>query len=100
MKASRHIMLLGVSVVIIFFTLLVPKAVTNKSEMTNLKLGYPLHFVTQDVSNYDPPFFPQNYGFQSIWEFPAKVSWLNGIISLGIILAVLELANYALQKKS
>ncbi len=100
MKQSRQIILIVLAIIILYVTLLVPKSVSDKSEMASLKLGYPLSFVTQDVSIYDPPSFPWTYGLQSIHQFPAQILWLNGIISFIIILGILELASYSLQKKS
>lgn len=43
------------SLVILFLTLYVPQKVYNHDELIDLGFGYPVHFVTQDLSTYSPP---------------------------------------------
>src|SRR3990167_7429475 len=65
------------------------QTVHNKEEMKSIKAGYPIAFVTQDFSRYDPP-FPWQYRFGSggMFEDPVRILWLRFVLSYGIIFSV------------
>ena len=83
-KIIKYSTITFVALIILIGTLAIPKTVYNKKDMEAVKLGYPIHFITQDVTKYDPP-FPWRYSFESPWESPFKISWFDFILSYLII---------------
>ena len=80
-----------VSFIVVLSTLSIPKTVYNSKDKEAVKLGYPISFVTQNFTRYDPP-FPWRYSFGSPWEDPFRISWLNFLLSYLIIFFVVGLA--------
>ena len=68
-KIIKYLLVGLVSLAIVVGTLSVPKNVYNKKDMEVMKFGYPIAFVTQDLTRYDPP-FPWKYSFSSPLENP------------------------------
>jgi hypothetical protein len=80
--------LAAVALVIVVATLLVPQVAHSRSEARTLGFGYPLAFVSADLSTYTPPSYPQTYRFNP-WETVAHVrpvqfvaDWLLVIFAL------------------
>ncbi len=81
MKKSTKYLLTGfLSFVIVAVMLSIPKTVHSKADMKAMKFGYPIPFVTQNLTRYDPP-FPWKYSFSSPWENPSNISWPNFLLS-------------------
>ena len=86
-----------ISLFILLSTLSIPKTVFNKTDMEAVHLGYPIPFVTQNFTRYDPP-FPWKYSFKSPWEDGFKISWLNFLSSFAIILIVVGVVTEGIEK--
>jgi len=89
-KIIKYLLIGLISLIIVVGTLLIPKTVHNKEDMQDVTFGYPIAFVTQDLTRYNPP-FPWKYSFSSPWENPFKVSWGNFLLSYLIIFSVTTL---------
>ena len=72
------------SFIIVIGTLSISKTVYNKEDMKAMEFGYPISFITQNLTRYDPP-FPWKYSFSSPWENSFKISWGNFLLSYLII---------------
>lgn len=97
-RVFLHFLLMFVALVIVLSTLSISQTVYSKKGMENMRFGYPLTFVTQDLTGYDPP-FPWQYNFSSPWENPFTFNLPNFLLSYLIILFIAELI-VALVKKS
>ncbi len=89
----KQLSIAAVGLAILIATLFIPKTVYNKDEMKNVELGYPIPFITQDFTRYDPP-FPYRYSFGSPWEDPYRVLWNNFLLSYVTVLLFLEAIFY------
>lgn len=96
-KLIKNIPLLLIAFIILLATLSIPKTVYNKTEMKELKLGYPLAFVIQDFTKWDPP-FPYKFNFGLPQEHPTQILWFNVLISYLIIFAITKLITLQIQK--
>lgn len=96
-KILPHLPILFFALIIIFATLSIPQTVYNHNDMRNMKFGYPIAFITQDVSHYDPP-FPWKYSFSSPWENPTKFNLANFLSSYLIIFLFIELIVTGVKK--
>lgn len=79
-KIIKYLLIGLISLIIVIGTLSISKTVYNKEEMKAVEFGYPISFITQDLTAYDPP-FPWKYSFNSPWENPFKISWGNLLLS-------------------
>ncbi|HDH31516.1 MAG TPA: hypothetical protein ENH26_01940 [Candidatus Wolfebacteria bacterium] len=86
-KIIKYLLIGLVSLVIVIGTLSIPKTVYDKEDMGAMKFGYPIAFVTQDLTRYDPP-FPWKWSFSSPWENPSDISWFNFLFSYLIIFLI------------
>ena len=71
----RELFLISISVLLCLLSLFIPKKVDDRAELSNNKLGFPIHFVVQDSSGLsigepDSPPFPYRLGLISIWNYP------------------------------
>ncbi len=96
-KVFPQLFLSAIALVVVLGSLSIPQTVYNNDDMEATKFGYPIHFITQDVSQYDPP-FPWEYGFTSPWESPTDIHWINLIISYLATFFVLELIYVTFKK--
>ena len=65
----------ALSFLLLITTLLVPHTVESQSDLEPLHLGWPLHFVAQDMSRYSPIVFPQKFSLGGPWESPIRILW-------------------------
>jgi hypothetical protein len=83
-------------------SLFIPTKVNNQSELEEIKLGLPLHFISQNQSNYDPP-FPFTTRLVSPLESKTIIHFPKFFISLLIDLILVEgtltLLQLVFQKK-
>lgn len=96
-KIIKYSFVALLTLVILLGTLSIPKTVYNKKDMGAIKLGYPISFITQDVTKYDPP-FPWKYSFESPWENPFEISWFNFLASYLIIFLVVSLTTTGIER--
>ena len=97
---------MNVAVILVLLgSLFVPTQVRNQNDLLNHKLGLPLPFVTQDISNLsigveDSPPFPQRFSFLFPLENPTKVLFVNLFVNyLVLFLAGVSLTNWIVAKK-
>jgi hypothetical protein len=93
----KYLLIILISFVILIVTLGIPKTVNSKEDMKAVKLGYPISFVTQDFTKYDPP-FPWQYSFGSPLENPFEISWINFFLSYSIILLSIGVVDFGIEK--
>ena len=98
LSIGTHLVFVLLSTCLVVASLWIPTTVHDRSDMKSIQLGYPIRFVIQDVSRYDPPSFPWQYRIVSPWENPTKLKPLALLGSLLIALALLELAAIALKR--
>ena len=61
--------------------------VTSKADLRSVEFGWPLGWVHQDQSAYDPP-FPTHLGLSSPWENPTSVSLGAVLVDVLFVFAV------------
>src|SRR3989344_5387527 len=75
-RNTKIVMSLVVSLVLTLLTLFIPISVQTREEMTAVKHGFPLSFVSQDISMLDwgrgaeSPTLPQKTGLLSPQKYP------------------------------
>lgn len=89
-------LILILSLVITSCTLFIPQKVYDHDELKDLGFGYPFHFVSQNLSKWDPPLpYYMNIDLNP-WENPIpKLNLFNFLLSLSIIYAILFLIRVA-----
>lgn len=90
-QVLKHALIILVSIALVLLTLLIPRQV--KSQAVNL--GYPMHFVTQDVSTHPASAF-QRYSIiaGAFRENPMSVSYANFIFSILLVVLVVEILEF------
>ncbi|HPN96238.1 MAG TPA: hypothetical protein PLK35_00565 [Candidatus Moranbacteria bacterium] len=92
-QGIKHLIIFLFNLALLFATLFVPRQVDNKEQMKNVRLGYPVAFVSQDFSYYNKyfSFFPnwQKFNPQNK-NCPYKIIPVNLIISMATVFALLE----------
>ena len=73
---------LVVGTVLLISTLFFPTQVDSRQDMHSVAHGFPLVFVLQDISSYDPPDFPISFPFISPWENPVTLLWVPFFLGL------------------
>lgn len=81
------------------WTLLIPKTVNNKDDMKAVALGYPVYFIVQDFSMYDPPTFPRKYRFGSPRENQFMILAPNFLVSYFSVFILLYSITSIVNKK-
>lgn len=89
-------LLLFVSALLVMTSLFIPKRVDDRTELGNVKLGFPVHFVVQDSSGLaigepDSPSFP--YRVRFIWENSARFIQDNFLLSVVTTYTVIKLLS-------
>jgi hypothetical protein len=74
---------------LLFLTLFIPRTISTLEETQNIRLGYPVPFVEQDLS-YDVP-LPYRYSLTSPRLNPTRVLGGNAVVSYALMLGALEL---------
>jgi len=92
LSIRTHLVLLLLSTGLVVASLWIPTTVHDRSDMESIQLGYPIRFVLQDNSRFDPPSFPWQYRLVSPWESPTELKPLAFLGSVLLVLLVLELA--------
>ncbi len=96
-----HYRSLFLSFIILIFSLFAtsPVEVATKADMSNVEFGYPIKFLSKDLSGRDPPTFPRNVsiGTGSAHDLPT-IYWgaliVNIIILVGFFEILLLIFNY------
>ena len=92
MKISLRKLLFSVvlGIVAIIGTLFIPQTISTKAEQAHVYLGFPVAYVIQNQTRYDPP-YPWRTQFRSIWEDPTEIIWVNLLLETiiaGIVVVV------------
>lgn len=90
-KVTKYITIAIFSFIIVISTLSIPKNVYDKADMVDMQFGYPVQFITQDLTRNDPP-FPWSYSFSSPWEHPFTFSVVNFVASYLIVFILVILS--------
>ena len=95
----REFLLVFISILLVLFSLFIPKKVDNRAELANNKLGYPIHFIVQDSSDLsigepDSPPFPYRLGLISIWNYPNRFLRDNFLLSIIVTYVILYVLLY------
>ena len=102
LKKPALILLLLASGLIMGASLFKCRTVHSYEEMANIRLGWPIAFVSANLQRLTPLEYPQCFRVGSPWEDPMRVLWtsaaLNGALIFASLLAVGELA-LRLQKR-
>ena len=95
---ARHLLLAALALAFQGGTLLVPREVESQAALATHRLGYPIAFVSQDLSGLDPPEFPRRYRLVSPWEHPARLLPARAFAAFACLLAALEFASAAARR--
>lgn len=91
-----YVVVLILSVLFVLASVFFPITVYSKTDLFEIKIGWPLAFVVQDQRTYPPP-FPSQTHLYSVWENPTQILWLQFFLDIaivfGAIILVLNLVN-------
>ncbi len=95
---SGVIILILISVILTLLSILIPRGsfiyTGDKSELSDVRIGLPIPFVTQNLSNWDPPIsYHQAIQLYSPLESPTRLLWPQFIFSLVIIFSIVFVAG-------
>ena len=95
---SGVIIIILISVILTLLSILIPRGsftyTGDKSELTDVRIGLPIPFVTQNLSHWDPPIgYRQAIQLYSPLESPTRLLWLQFIFSLVIIFSIVFVAS-------
>ncbi len=82
---------LFLSFMILFYSLSTPTEVATKADMASVEFGYPIRFLSQDLSSKDPPSFPRMQGSGSLHDDPVTMYWGALLINIVILMVSLEI---------
>lgn len=83
---GRKVLVVGIfcTFLFLFVSLFIPVTTSSESELSTLEFGKPFTFVTQDQSQYSPPFpWEMQYGIAR--EHPTRIHWPQFFLSLAIV---------------
>jgi len=79
-----------ISLVVVSATLFLPVTIHADAELKQVYFGWPIHFITQDLSGISPP-LPWQIQISSFWGNPTQISWFGMLFDLIIVFSVLAL---------
>jgi hypothetical protein len=91
--------LAAVALVIVAATLTVPQTAHSASEARTLGFGYPLSYVSVDMSTFTPPSYPQTYRFNP-WENVADVRGVQFILDWLLVIFVLWAPVWLIRRRT
>jgi hypothetical protein len=94
-RFSKALILLCVTLALMFASLLNCRMVHNYEEMADIRLGWPLPFLSVNMQRYTPLVFPQCFRVGSPWEDPMRVLWPAATINTAIIFGTLLILRSA-----
>lgn len=89
-NVKKQVVLSMLAITLILGTLFIPVSVSSYDELESVSLGYPLAFISQDFSRYDPEVYPQSFNFGSPWEDPFRIMWEGLFLSYLIVVSFLN----------
>lgn len=92
-----YIFVIHLSVLFILASVFFPITVYSRSDLTQVRLGYPLAFVIQQQS-YAPSSFPWQTHLYSVWENPTQILWLQFLVNIAIVFGVFSLVLILVKK--
>ena len=90
---KKHFVVIIISFIILMATMILPRpnVVNSDKDMLDLRFGYPVAFISQDVRTYSPPYPHTYYGLGLPQEFPIDILWGQFLISWLILIAIGEI---------
>ncbi len=79
----KNIYILFLSIMIVWFSTLIPVTVYRQGELSPISFGYPFQFVHQ-YQTYTPP-FPWRTSIRTAMEHPTEIQWETLLIDIGIV---------------
>ena len=94
--------LLALSIVLVSLSIFLPVTVHNRTELQQIKLGFPIHFIVQSQIGLpfgfpDAPPFPVCQAVLSPWEYALQVIWWGFFLDIAIIFSALNLVSPAVR---
>lgn len=96
------IVLLALSCVLTSLSVFLPVTVHNRTELQQLKLGFPLGYLVQDqswlpIGSPEGPSFPIRRTLISPWENPIKMIWWRFFLNVATIFIAINLIYFAIK---
>ncbi len=91
--------LTAVALVIVVATLAVPQTAHSRSEARNLGFGYPLAYISADLTTFTPPGYPQTYRFNP-WENVANVRALQFVADWLLVIFALWTPVWLIRRRT
>jgi hypothetical protein len=91
--------LAAVAFVLVAATLAVPQTAHSASEAKNLGYGYPLSYVSADLSTFTPPSYPQTYRFNP-WETVFHVRALQFVLDWLLVVFALWVPVWLIRQRT
>ncbi len=96
------IVLLALSCVLTSLSVFLPVTVHNRTELQQLKLGFPLGYLVQDqswlpIGSPEGPSFPIRRTLISPWENPIKMIWWRFFLNVATIFITINLIYFAIK---
>jgi preprotein translocase subunit YajC len=88
-----------IATLLVLLTLFIPQKVRSQAESKEVKMGYPVHFVTQDFSSYNPP-LPRSYNIMSgsLMEKRPSIAYANFLVSIALIVLIVEIFAFIAER--
>ncbi len=99
LKAKKLIALLILTGLIMGGSLLVCETVYNDEEMADIRLGYPVAFLSLNMQRYTPLEFPQCFRVGSPWEDPMQLLWPAFLLDVAVVFGGLLASAMAIKHK-
>ena len=91
--------LTAVALVLVAATLAVPQTAHSGSEARNLGFGYPLSYVSADLSTFTPPSYPQTYRFNP-WETVVHVRAVQFVVDWLLVIFALWTPVWLIRRRT
>jgi hypothetical protein len=85
-----YVIVLVLSVLFVLTSGFFPITVYSKTDLFEVKIGWPLAFVVQDQRTYPPP-FPSQTHLYSVWENQTQILWLQFFLDIAIVFGAIIL---------
>lgn len=91
--------LTAVALLVVVATLAVPQTAHSRSEARKLGFGYPLAYVSVDMTTFTPPSYPQTYRFNP-WENVAHVRAIQFVTDWLLVISALWTPVWLIRRRT
>lgn len=97
-QIKNYLLLICISFLITLLTACLAEKIHNNNELSNVKYGFPIAFISQNLSSLSPPKYPYKVRILSPLENPTTFNKTNFIICVFYFFIILEMISYFIDK--